>query len=118
MLLLLLLLLYDIAKFTHHLHVIFALDKEALQQLHGAGANAFYIADVQLHASSQGDQGTTPLADLPTRSRYGRRYAGTFECHSLAGSSFGSDEFKAIVRKKPLLLMRVLQVMVMVVMMI
>jgi hypothetical protein len=30
-------------------------------------------------------------------------------------SSFGSDEFKAIVRKKPLLLMRVLQVVVVVV---
>ena len=28
----------------------------------------------------------------------------------IARSSFGSDEFKAIVRKKPLLLMRVLQV--------
>ena len=74
---------------------MFALDKEALQQLHAAGAQAFYIADVQLHASSQGDQGSTPLADVPSRS-----------------SSFGSDDFKAIVRKKPLLLMRVLQVCV------
>ena len=74
---------------------MFALDKEALQQLHAAGAQACYIADVQLHASSQGDQGSTPLADVPSRS-----------------SSFGSDDFKAIVRKKPLLLMRVLQVCV------
>jgi hypothetical protein len=50
-------------------HVIFALDKEALKQLRSAGAHAFYIADVQLHASSQGDQGAVPLADLSTRSR-------------------------------------------------
>jgi hypothetical protein len=31
-------------------------------------------------------------------------------CFISSRSSFGSDEFKAIVRKKPLLLMRVLQV--------
>ena len=50
------------------LQVIFALDSVALQLLRRAGAHAFYIADVQLHASSQGDQGSAPLTDLSTRS--------------------------------------------------
>ncbi len=108
------------AELIMPLQVIFALDKEALQQLRSAGAHAFYIADVQLHASSQGDQGSTPLTDLSTRSRC----VCVCVCSILttcslmmisapefiARSSFGSDEFKAIVRKKPLLLMRVLQV--------
>jgi hypothetical protein len=49
--------------------VIFALDKDALERLRAVSANVFYIADVQLHASSQGDQGSTPLSDLSTRSR-------------------------------------------------
>jgi hypothetical protein len=102
---------------SHPVHVMFALDKEALQQLRDAGAHAFYIADVQLHASSQGDQGSTPLADLSTRSRYVILCSTTFQYHLFVRSSFGSDDFKAIVRKKPLLLMRVLQVRMMAMMM-
>jgi hypothetical protein len=111
--LLLLLLLPLVEVSSRPVHIVFALDKEALQQLRDAGAHAFYIADVQLHASSQGDQGSAPLADLSTRSRYGTQCAAIFQYHYFARSSFGSDDFKAIVRKKPLLLMRVLQVMMM-----
>jgi hypothetical protein len=57
------------AELMLRLQVVFALDKDALKQLRAAGAHAFYIADVQLHAASQGDQGSAPLADLSTRSR-------------------------------------------------
>jgi hypothetical protein len=66
--------------------VIFALDKEALTQLRAAGAHAFYIADVQLHAHSQGDQGSAPLGDLSTRSRQ-----GVFICNRVPVVIFGTQ---------------------------